>query len=52
MQTEFLSRWLLLVGSGDVQLTFFGKMDSRDPSLLLAEHSQVLRGRSDGDALR
>ena len=42
---------LLLVGSGDVQLTFSGKLASRDPPRVLAELSQALRERSDGAAL-
>ena len=53
MQAEFLICMLPLVGSGGVHLTpFSGEMDSRDPSRLLAELSQVLRERSDGAALR
>ena len=41
--------WL---AAGTYNLLFFGEMDSRDPSRLLAELSQVLRERSDGAALR
>ena len=53
MHAGFILRMLPLVGSRDVQLPFFfGRLESRAPSRLLAGLSQVLRERPDGAALR
>ena len=47
----FITCMFLLVGRGDVQSAFFWKRASRDPSRLVAELSEVLRGSPHGETL-